>query len=170
MLKIIGAIGEIVDIEKFLDNIKIFSRKNNVSIQIFNADLIFGKNHLLSAYEHAKRAFENKTNTTYSIEMEILLYASGERHLKLSIPKIGVKEGCQNIAIIFLFDSKKKLSREFINKFLNEFLLKRDDKVLEGDENTLKKFGISNIEIQTVSENKYGHLILEKVAMVDIKK
>ena len=93
MYKIIGAKGHISNIDDFLKKINNFCNKNSIIIQVFNAEIIFGRNHILSAYKHAKRAFEQKTNTTNSLAMEILLYASGERQLKLAIPKIGVKKG-----------------------------------------------------------------------------
>jgi len=53
---------------------------------------------------------------------------------------------------------------------MNILNLEKDDKVLEGDENTLKSFGLNEMELRTVTKAKYGDLILEKVAMVDIIK
>jgi tRNA threonylcarbamoyladenosine modification (KEOPS) complex Cgi121 subunit len=50
------------------------------------------------------------------------------------------------------------------------FHLTHDDTILEGNRDTLKRFGITDQEIRTLPENKYGDLILEKVAMVDIIK
>lgn len=162
MVEIIGAKGLVQNIDVFLGKIQSISEEKNIVVQVFDADLIYGKEHLISAYNHAKRAFDRGTNTTNSLEMEILLYASGERQLKLAIPKMGVKEGEVNIALIF--------GDKFDNSFLEDLCLERDDKVLEGDINTLKKFGINTDVIQTVSESKQGHLILEKIALVDIIK
>jgi len=170
MIKIIGAVGEIKNIETFLKNINNFSKKHNVLIQTFDANVIFGKNHILSAVAHAQRAIDRKTNTTNSLEMEILLYSSGERQLKLAIPKMGVKKGKTKIAVVFLEEKKVNLSNQEINEFLNLVSLNRNDKVLEGDKNTLRLFGIDDNEIETVTKEKYGNLILEKVAMVDILK
>ena len=169
MIKIIGAKVNIDKVEDFLKQIGSFAHNNNVIIQAFDADLVYGKNHLISAYKHAKRAMEQKTNTTNSLEMEILLYASGERQLKLAIPKMGIKKGKTNIAFI-LINQKTNFLDELANNMLKYFNLTRNDQVLNGDENTLKKFGISETEIKTVMKTKYGHLILEKVAKVDIIK
>jgi KEOPS complex subunit Cgi121 len=168
MYGIVGAKGNIQNIDNLLDNIRKLSKKNNVSIQVFNADLIYGEKHLISAFEHADRAMNQKTNTTNSLEMEILLYAAGERQLKLAIPKMGVIRGKSNLAIIVI-DNDKKLD-SIIDNLLSEFNLIRDNKVLEGDKNTLKKFGVKQKEIDTVTKAKYQDLILEKVAMVDIIK
>jgi KEOPS complex subunit Cgi121 len=165
MTNIIGATGKIKNIDIFLKKISNIAQENNTIIQVFNADLIYGKKHITSAVEHAKRAMIRKTNTTNTIEMEILLYASGDRQLKNAISKMGVKKGNANIA--FFIENKSDEIEEII---LKELLLKRDDKILKGDINTLKKFGITDDEIATVSKEKYGHIILEKVAMVDIIK
>jgi KEOPS complex subunit Cgi121 len=170
MIKIIGAKGNIQDVDGFLKKVTQFVEENNVLIQVFDAELIYGKNHLISAYEHAKRAMDRKTNTTNSIEMETLLYTSGERQLKLAIPKMGVKKGNVSVASIFIVESQKKVKGKLVLDFLEELSLTRDDNVIEGDENTLKNFGISENELKTVSKAKYGDLILEKVALVDIIK
>ena len=169
MIKIVGAKGNIDKVDNFLEQIGSFSQNNNVIIQAFDADLIYGKNHLISAYEHAKRAMEQKTNTTNSLEMETLLYASGERQLKLAIPKMGIKKGKTNVAFI-LINQKTKSLDNLANNMFKYLDLTRDDQVLNGDKKTLKKFGISETEIKTVMKTKYGHLILEKVAKVDIIK
>ena len=173
MIKIIGARGNIQDIDRFLKQVISFAQKHQVIIQVFDADMIFGKAHLISSVEHAIRAMGRKTNTTNSLDKEILLYASGERQIKLAIPKIGIKKGNGNIAFVFVNDAKARdseLSANLVGEVLESFSLVRDDSVLEGDMDTLRKFGINENEIKTVAKDKYGHLILEKVAVVDIIK
>ena len=170
MIKIIGAKGNIKDIDDFLKKVEDFSNKYNITIQSFNAEMIFGKDHIISAVEHAKRSIERKTNTTNSLEKEILLYASGDRQLKLAIPKMGVKEGSGNIAFVLVNNENSDISNKITNDFLNSLNLKGDDKILEGNRETLRKFGIKDNEIETVTKEKYGYIILEKVAMVDILK
>ncbi len=167
MLKIVGAKGNIQSIDEFLKKVDRISNENNIVIQVFDADVIYGKNHLISAVDHAIRAIDLKTNTTNSLAMEILLYSSGERQLKIAIPKMGVKKGKAKIAFVFIQD---RLTDQIISIILDELSLDRDDKVLEGNIDTIKKFGISENEINTVEKSKYGNLILEKVAMVDIIK
>jgi KEOPS complex subunit Cgi121 len=166
MIDIIGAKGNIQDTDDFLKKVGSFAKNNGLVIQVVDANLVYGKNHLISAANHASRAMERKTNTTNSLEMEILLYASGERQLKLAIPKMGVKENGTKVAFVLVGD---KIYSKIIDEFLSILSLSRDDKVLEGNEDTLKKFGL-NDEIKTVTKDKYGDLILEKVAMVDIIK
>ena len=168
MLKIVGAKGIVKDVDDFLKKVNNFSQKNSIISQVFNADMIYGEKHIISAVDHAKRSFDRKKNTTNSLDMEILLYTSGERQLKLAIPKMGIKKGSANILFVFIKD--KKIHNETINVLLKQLSLKHDNSVIEGNEITLKNFGITNIEKETVTKDKYSNLILEKVAMVDILK
>ena len=169
MIKIIGAKGLISNVDDFLMKISKFAKDNKITIQAFNADVIYDKNHLISAFEHAKRAMDRKTNTTNSLEMEILLYSSGERQLKLAIPKMGIKKNTKKIAFI-LISKKDYISNYLIQKLLNHLSLRRCDDVLNIDGKNIKKFGINEKEIKTVSTDNYEKLIIEKVALVDIIK
>jgi KEOPS complex subunit Cgi121 len=170
MIKIIGARANIKDVGDFLKKVEDFASEKKLTIQAFNADLIFGKDHIISAVEHARRSIERKTNTTNSFEKEILLYASGERQLKIAIPKMGVKKGKGNVAFVLVNNKKKKIPLQIISDLLKSLKLDADDKVLEGSKETLIKFGINGNEIETLTKEKYGFIILEKVAMVDIIK
>jgi tRNA threonylcarbamoyladenosine modification (KEOPS) complex Cgi121 subunit len=173
MIRIFGAKGNINNVNIFLEMIIDFEQKHDITIQVFNADLIYGKNHLFSSVEHAIRAINNKSNTTNSFAKEILLYASGERQLKLAIPKMGVRKGYGNIAFVFVSDDDKTIGRiadHLIDEMLGLLSFNRNDRILEGNRETLRNFGIDENEIETVKKANYASLILEKVAMVDIIK
>ena len=173
MIEIVGAEGNIENVDAFLENINVFSNKNGLIIQVFDASLIFGKNHLISSVNHAVRAIQRENNSTNSISMEILLYASGERQLKHAIPKMGVKNGINNVVFVFIKYYNGVLcnfDKLLIDEFLNFISFSRKDEVLKGDINVLKNFGIVKNEINTVPKSKYENLILEKVALVDLYK
>jgi len=174
MITVIGAYGTIKNIDLFLQQLLTFSKKENLVIQALDAAVVYGKDHLISATKHAQRAFEQRTNATNSLALEILLYAAGERQIQKAIKKMGVKTGRQSIAFI-LVDTKKqrgnrKAYQSIIDRLLSTFHMTSDDTLLEGNRNTLKHFGIRNQEIRTLPAHKYGDLILEKVAMVDVLK
>jgi len=174
MIVVIGARGTINDIDSFVERLLLFSRKENLVIQAFDATVIYGKDHLISATTHAQRAFEQGRNATNSLALEILLYAAGERQIQKAIPKIGVKKGKQEIAFVLTNDTtlktKSHIETALIKKLLREFDLTSDESVLKGNRDTLKRFGITEKEISTVPESNYGDLILEKVALVDVIK
>jgi KEOPS complex subunit Cgi121 len=171
---IIGAYGTINNRDTFLSSVHKLAKRHEILIQVFDASKIFGRDHLHSAILHALRAKTLKTMSTKSLKMEVLLYASGERQIQKAIDKMGIKKQNTTVAIILFYHKRKPYSQMFKKKVLNEVLkishLKRNDKVLEGDVNTLKEFGFTDQEIQAVPKSKYKYLILEKVALVDIIK
>ena len=171
---VVGARGMISDIEGFLEKLLEFATEEGFVIQVVNAKVIYGKEHLFSAAEHALRSFSQGTNATNSLALEILLYASGERQITKAIKKMGIRTGRQQLAFILLASKKpektKKAYDRTVDKLLGTFRLTPDDSVLEGSIDTLKHFGITEQERRTVPREKYGDLILERVAMVDILK
>jgi KEOPS complex subunit Cgi121 len=174
MIEIIGAHGTITNIESFIKQLLSFSEKENLVIQAFDATGIYGKDHLISATTHAKRAFKQGTNATNTLALEILLYAAGERQIQKAIKKIGVQKGKQKI-IFLLTDTTnhrktKDINKKVLSKLIQIFHLTIDETVLTSDKKTLKRFGISDKELSTVPESEYGQIILEKVALVDVIK
>jgi KEOPS complex subunit Cgi121 len=174
MITVIGSVGTIQNIETFVQQLLLFSKNEHLVIQAFDASAVFGETHLVSATQHALRAFEQKTNATNSLALEILLYAAGERQINKAIKKIGIKKGRHTIAFVLIDQRKEKPDQKHIQtvirKLLRKFHLTLDNTVLEGDRDTLKKLGITDQEIVTIPESKYGDLVLEKVALVDVIK
>ncbi len=168
-IHVVGATGLIKDIDRFLENIKELEDKNGVIIQVFDAELVYGRDHILSAVLHAIRAMEENRNTANSLNMEILLYASGERQLKYAIPKIGVKERSRGVVLVII-SMKRKILRDEVETVISNLGLHLDNSILSGDVETLYRFGLKEEEIKTVPKHKYKDLILERVAMVDVIK
>jgi KEOPS complex subunit Cgi121 len=170
MCKIIG--GRVkagkLDPQTVLNQSAEFAKKNDVVIQLFNAELIYGQDHLISAYEHAKRVFDQNRAISDTLGMEILLYAAGEYQIKNALAKLGIKEDTSKIAIILvgaLCDPEQK-----IKELLMKLGLYHDDDVLTGDQSALERFGISQEELAAVPREQWMELILERVALLDIRK
>jgi len=169
MIAIIGAKGTIPDIEHALKTINSFAEEHKITVQLMDANMVFGKLHLQSAVDHALRAFERDESISSSLAMEILLYASGEYQIRVALDKMGLKsaEDEQHVAIVIVSDQE---SEKIITDLLSKLDLTQDDTVLDGDIEVLKRFGISEAEINAIPPDKVGDLILERVAMVDVKK
>ncbi len=170
MIAIIGAMGTIPDLESALKTINSYAEEHNLAIQLLDAKMVYGKMHLRSAIHHAQRAFERQDSISTTLAMEILLYAAGEYQIKIALDKMGLKPSLheQQIAIVVVGGGDQ--SPEVITEILSNLDLVRDDSVLEGDAEVLKRFGILQPEIDAVHPDKIGDLILERVAMVDVKK
>ncbi len=168
-MEIFGARGRIRSLPEFLETIKTVSGHYGFMVQTFDADVIYGRLHLVSAYDHAVRSFAEGTNSTNSLGLETLLYASGEYQIQKALAKMGVKPETTSIACIVANDSSTNLEK-VISEILEQTGFERDDLVLEGNREPLRLFGINDREAETVNPDRYGDLILERVAMVDVFK
>jgi KEOPS complex subunit Cgi121 len=168
---VFGARGRVDLLPVFLAKVQKLANQHHVVIQVLDAELVFGKLHLVSAYDHAVRALAQGTNATESLGLETLLYASGESQIQKALAKMGVKPETTCIAVVIASNEDSLVTIDTVlSSFLQSTGFVRDDGVLEGDRETLRRFGISNQEVLTVSPGRYGDLILERVAMVDVLK
>ena len=172
-VKILGCKGKIQDIEKTMEVTDKFAEIHCVSIQLMDPEVIYGKNHVMSAVEHAVRAFKDKRNTSNSLAMEILLYTSGKTQVKEAIDFMGIKKGGSAVLVCVgktsIPDAKCAVPRE-IDTLVALLGLHIDNSLLQGTTDIIKKFGITENEIQTVDKSMYQDLILERVALVDVLK
>ncbi len=171
MREVFGARGNLRDVAGFLARVQEVAARHHVVIQVMDASLVYGRLHLLSAYDHAVRSFAEGTNATGSVGLETLLYASGEPQIQKALGKMGVKPGTTAFAIVVGTEEDRSDSLEVVVTDLLSCLgFVRDDAVLEGDRETLRRFGISDQEVATVTPSQCGDLVLERVAMVDVLK
>lgn len=133
-------------------------------IQAFDARLVFGREHLESAVEHALRAFEQGRNTCRDLRTEIVLYASGERQISTAISKLGVRPDTAAVALILIDPGVDDVER-----IVGELRSTRDDGVLSPDGKDLAAFGIDEKVSLLAGEMAYD-LVLERVALVDLWK
>ena len=166
-IQIIGAKGSIESKEQFLSRVRKYVitpfKEKEVLLQFLNADLVCGKIHLQTAIEHAQRAFLRGNAISDTLAMEILLYASGEVQISSALAKIGLSDGCENVACII--DPGIE-----IGSLMAHLDLTRDDGVLECTEEKLLRFGISKESISAAGSDAMADLVLEKVSMVDVRK
>lgn len=161
--QVAGAKGKISNVDEVLEEVKDFCSEKGCEAQLFDASMVFGEAHIQSAFEHAKRAFDEKRSSANSFATEVLLYASGERQISVAIKKMGIKDETTEFCILLIGDDDP-------DSLIQQLELKRDDSLLEGDVKDLKTFGISKKEMGTVTEDEVFDLVLERVAMVDLLK
>ena len=169
--QILTGFTRINQVDSFIKDVGVFAEKHHLMIQMLDAQMICGLIHVESAVRHALRAMDENRMSTQKIEMEILLYTSGERQLIHAIPKMGIKTGNFSIIVIFLSEkmNKNELIR-IISLFEKQFRIIRDDAIIKPSLDKLKKWGITEKELVTIPEKSYEDLILEKIALVDIIK
>ncbi|MDD1770023.1 MAG: hypothetical protein LUO79_02960 [Methanomassiliicoccales archaeon] len=158
-VSVIGARGGPIEARGLLHRLKGLGRGE---VLVMDADVVCGREHLLSAVEHANRSFANSSNSCKDIAMETMLFASGERQISKAQEKMAPKKGSERFAIV-LFDSPT-------DEVLRLASLERDDSVLDCTPEKAANFGITRRELETIGEDRAADLVLERVAFVEIAK
>ena len=149
------------DAGRFMKEQVAAAREAGVELLVLRGDLVFGRDHISAGVLHARRAIDEKRNSSESLAMEALLYISGERQLASAIKKMSVGPSTTEVVVAQLtkggFDAGEGWTevppvRAYI------------------DARALAAFGITEAELSTVPEARRGELVLEKVASVDITK
>jgi KEOPS complex subunit Cgi121 len=158
---------QVREIGGFLTWLRDVSNRNGVSIVCFNADLMAGKPHVISAMLHALRAMRNGTCISSSFEIEALLYASGSRQCQEGV-KFGVRQG-MNRCYLCVYPVNPQVWPELSG----EMTFSSDDWEPITDEKMevlVPLFGITNKEVEVTGKNRIRDLVLERVALLDVNK
>jgi len=98
---------KISDVEALLNRIR--EETPGCQVQLFNAEMIAGLEHLYFAVLNALKAIDSENKISNSEAMEILLYASGQHQIGKAIQMLGVKPYSPRIVIVALSESREKL-------------------------------------------------------------
>lgn len=136
------------------------ARSAGAEVLLLDGDMVFGADHIRSALMHAKKATDEGRNSSDSMAMETLLYASGERQLSSAIRKMSAGDATDRLVLAVLrgaFEPGEGWSR-------------LPDRQTRVDRTMLLRFGVSEAEMATVDEGMLADLVLERVAAVDVIK
>jgi len=158
-IEVIGATGEIGSPAEFISSLA----RAEGEVLAVNADMVCGRDHLLSAALHAWRAFRRGSNSADTLAMETLLYAAGERQISRAMDKMGVPAGASRLGLV-LFNVPDP------EGLIASLALQRRDEVLDASEEKLIRLGTSKEELGILPEQIRGDLALEMVAFVDLLK
>jgi KEOPS complex subunit Cgi121 len=164
---------EIVDSGEFLKGVR--ANVAPATVQLFDADHVAGKPHLFFAALNALKAFENGRNISEKLEMEALLYASGQRQIDKAIEMLGVRPESSKIALLMIASKEREATEA--EKAVPGI---HDDKVLdisgEGKiRDLMEVFGVTRLELETMVESDEDRerglmwLIIERNALLAIK-
>lgn len=157
VVEILGARGRAADPETRLAAVPELGE-----VQLLDARLVCGRDHLVAAAEHAQRAMREGTNVAKSLAVEFVLYASGERQINDAIAKMGIREDTTEFAIA-MFGGDPAQALEALR-------LTPDDAVLAPTPAKLRSYGIAEAELTAVPPDRGSDLVLERVALVDLLK
>lgn len=155
-----GARGRVTDPRALVQRAREWAAARGGEIQLLNADLILGEEHLVVAAEHAARAFAEGTQASEGIGLETLVYAAAERQIAAALARVGLREGTERVAVIAWGLDPAEV--------LPELGLVRDDTVLESTDAKLAAFGFTAAELDTVPRGRRHELVFERMALVDV--
>ena len=158
IVEILGARGSPADPRE-----RLAAARQVGDIQLLDARLVCGQDHLASAQEHAERAIREGTSVAKSLAVEFVLYASGERQIADALAKMGIRDDTTEFAVV-LFGGGDPAEA------LDALGLTRDDDVLDPTPAKLRAFGLSEVEIASMPPDRAADLVLERVALVDLLK
>ena len=158
---------QVRDIGSFLSWLRDLSNRNGVLIVCFNADLMAGQEHVISAMFHAKRAMKKGTCISSSFEIEALLYAAGSRQCQ-DAAKFGVHLGSNNCYLCIYPVNPLVLSelQTVMTTSIEDWERMTDEK-----KNILiPLFGITDDEMAVTGGDRIQDLVLERVALLEVNK
>ena len=166
-----------------LDNVASFlnqfrAQTKGAPIQLFDAKNVAGFEHLYFAAINALNSFEKKTNISNNLEVEALLFASGQRQITKAVEMLGIKKGTSKIAALILAENheQKTSYTDLVTKLVPG---ERNDNVFNlTDEKMVsikKMFDISDLEIEASLKNEGAEketvidLVIERMALLVTK-
>lgn len=152
-----GYRGEVRDHAAFI------ARVRGQPFQLLRADRVFGRDHLVHAATLAARAVSEKRSRSADLATETLLYAAGERQVHKALATLGIAPGTRAFAAV-AWDAGA------LDGFARELGWTRDDAVLDGSEAALDALGVTAAERAMIPRARWGDLILERVALLDVAK
>ena len=161
ILEIIGIRGGLDDPKATLAELQEFVRARGGWAQIVDADHVAGREHVLSAVEHARRSIDRGLGASGKFELEFLLYLSGERQISRAIEAAGVRPGRPFVMILGDGPSAEEV--------LERFRWTSDASLIAPGLKKLRALGFSRAEIEAAGAAALD-LPLERVARVDLLK
>lgn len=136
--------------DALLQKVKKIGEKAGRNIVLINSMAVCGRDHLLSAYHHASKAFLEHRALARDFSAEFFRYLTGERQVSVAIEKGGIRDGCSMVI----------LSEIPVDTVIGALGLERDDSLIECTEEKKNYLGIN------VAGIKGEDMALELTAMV----
>jgi KEOPS complex subunit Cgi121 len=151
--------------DSILQKIRTIAESFDTHIICFNADMLAGKRHALSALHHAVRSFHNGSMVSNTLEMEALLYSSGSRQCSVAA-SFGVHDG-DNSMFVCCYPSRHGIW-DALMPLLDITDQEWDCIGSQKQAYLMDLFGITPEEIDTGSGDRIVELVLERIALLEV--
>lgn len=157
---------EIASVPGHLAELREAADRVGVRIICMNAEMMAGRRHAEEAIRQALRAEEEGSMTARSLEMEVLLYASGQRQTSIAMG-FGLHEGGMLTWIGMVPPSEEAWRK--IGQLITP--CPDEEELPAGRIPALRKlYSITDDEISTVGRERIADLVIERTALLNILK
>lgn len=129
-VEISGGHTNIKDIEKTIKILEEVDKKNGTISQLFDANKIAGKNHLLHSTKLALESIESGKAFADSPRIELTCWTAGLRQISKSLDRVGIKKGSKKIALATI-GNKASTVNKTQSEIFQKIGVESDEKVLE---------------------------------------
>jgi KEOPS complex subunit Cgi121 len=156
------------DRQAFLAHLQDIGREFSTCIICFNADMMAGRYHAITAVRLARRSWEAGCAIANTLEMEALLYAAGSRQCNVAL-RFGIHDGENHLYV--LCDPEGNTGMWDALSALIEYC---DPEIYETVDQKKKErlidlFGITTMELETLDVSAtLADLVLERVALLQV--
>jgi len=167
--------AQIIDVPAFIETVK--ERIGSHTFQMLDADHIAGWVHLYFAVLNALKAFQDRRNLAGRLDVEILLYASGQDQISKAFTIVGLTPETRRVALIILTESEEEADAA-LNR-VTPLLGVADNSVLEVDGEKFKRlreiYSVSDEELDAVAEldgefSALMFLLVERCALLAVHR
>ena len=162
---------KIENLDTLFDQIR--SETKGCHVQIFDARLIAGFDHLYFSVLNALKAHDTGTSISRNLAVETLLYASGQHQISRAIELMGVKPSSSEVAILAIADTREKAVTA-LDRIADLLQGERSEDVIELTDEKIElvkaAFEITDLEIKaTLRESEkeaVTDLLIERAALL----
>jgi KEOPS complex subunit Cgi121 len=176
-------IGELTNAKalKKDEMVSLASEKNEgiIAVQLLDSALVAGEVHLLSAAQNALNAWKGTYAIARSLDVEILLYASGQHQIGVALDRLGIKDESTSVAAVVLATDESNLKSHvsYLVDKLGPEVQRPFTPTEERIQYVMMHFGINEAEITAVAssdslEARYQALsgcVASRVSMVALE-
>lgn len=161
-----------------IDNVDILfdqirSEAKGCHVQLFDAGLIAGFDHLYFSVLNALKAHDTGTGISRNLAVETLLYASGQHQISKAIELVGVRPGSSGVAVLIIAGTREKAVRA-LDRVADLLQGEESEDVIELTDEKIEPikvaFGITDLEIEaTLRESEkeaITSLMIERAALL----
>lgn len=170
ILEITGGHIRVDDEKNVIETVGEISKNHGVVSQVFDAEHIAGREHLIHAVRLALIALESGENFADSPNIELVCWVAGTRQIDRAVELVGIRGETTKVALIVLGLSREKVE-QVTREISQELQIDEDEEVLditpEKSEFLKEVFSISDAQLEAADLEE---LVLERIALLSLQK